>query len=55
MLTDKGRAYAAPFLRSLDTVEARALELLGEDKLLTLTGLLLDYDRALNQALEEER
>lgn len=55
VLTDKGRAYAAPFLRPLDTVEARALELLGEDKLLTLTGLLLDYDRALNQALEEER
>lgn len=55
VLADKGSAYAAPFLRSLDTVEARALELLGEDKLLTLTGLLLDYDRALNQALEEER
>lgn len=55
VLTDKGSAYAAPFLRSLDTVEARALELLGEDKLLTLTGLLLDYDQALNQALEETR
>ena len=43
MLTDKGIAYAAPFLRSLDTVEARALELLGEDKLLMLTGLLAGF------------
>lgn len=36
-------------------VEYRALELLGEDKLQALTGLLLEYDQALNQALEESR
>lgn len=55
VLTDKGKEYASPFLNSLDTVEARALELLGADKLLTLTSLLLEYDRALNRALEESR
>lgn len=55
ILTPKGKEYAAPFLESLDTVESRALELLGEDKLQALTGLLLEYDQALNQALEESR
>ena len=43
------------FLASLDTVENRALELLGKDKLQTLTGLLLEYDNALQTALEESR
>ncbi len=55
ILTSKGNEYAAPFLESLDTVESRALELLGEDKLQALTGLLLEYDQALHQALEESR
>ena len=55
VLSEKGREYAAPFLASLDTVENRALELLGKDKLQTLTGLLLEYDNALQTALEESR
>ena len=55
ILTPNGKEYAAPFLESLDTVESRALDLLGEDKLQALTGLLLEYDQALNQALEESR
>lgn len=54
-LSGKGQKYAAPFLKSLETVESRALELLGTDKLLTLINLLLEYDRTLNQALEESR
>lgn len=55
ILSDKGKDYAAPFLESLDTVENRALELLGKGKLQTLTNLLLEYDQALNLALEESR
>lgn len=53
VLTEKGRDYAAPFLASLDGVEERALELLGEDKLRTLTALLLEYDRTLGLAMDE--
>ncbi|MBO5093891.1 MAG: winged helix-turn-helix transcriptional regulator [Lachnospiraceae bacterium] len=55
VLSEKGKEYAAPFLESLDTVESRALELLGEGKLQVLTELLLEYDRALKLALEESR
>lgn len=55
VLSGKGQKYAAPFLKSLDIIESRALELLGTDKLLTLINLLLEYDRTLNQALEESR
>ena len=54
-LSEKGKAYALPFLKSLDTVENRALELLGKENLQTLTDLLLEYDYALNTALEESR
>ena len=55
VLSAKGKAYAAPFLESLDAVESKALELLGEKKLKALTALLLEYDTALNRALEETR
>lgn len=44
-----------PFLTSLDTVENRALELLGKENLQMLTDLLLEYSLALNTALEESR
>ena len=47
--------YAKPFLDSLDTVESRAVELLGSEKLEALTALMLEYDRALQKALEESR
>ena len=55
VLSEKGESYAAPFLMSLNTVENRALELLGKEKLQALTDLLLEYDQALNCALEEVR
>ncbi len=45
----------AHFLTSLDTVENRALELLGKENLQMLTDLLLEYSLALNTALEESR
>ena len=55
ILSEQGKEYAAPFLESLDVVETRAIEILGEDKIETLTELLLQYDAALTKALEEKR
>lgn len=55
VLTQKGNTYAEPFLDSLNTVESRAVELLGPEKLVTLTALMLEYDQALQKALEESR
>ena len=55
ILSERGKEYASPFLESLDVVETRAIELLGEEKIEMLTGLLLEYDAALNCALEEKR
>lgn len=55
VLSEKGRKYAAPFLESLDLVESGAMEILGQEKLNKLIGLLLEYDMALNKALNESR
>lgn len=55
VLTQKGNTYAKPFLDSLNTVESRAVELLGPEKLEALTELMLEYDQALQKALEESR
>ena len=55
VLSEKGREYAAPFLESLDLVESGAMEILGKDKLNKLIELLLEYDMALNKALDESR
>ena len=55
VLSEKGREYAAPFLESLDLVESGAMEILGQEKLDKLIGLLLEYDMALIKALNESR
>ena len=55
VLSEKGREYAAPFLDSLDLVESGAMEILGKEKLNKLIELLLEYDMALNKALDESR
>lgn len=55
VLSEKGKVYAEPFLESLDKVESRAVELLGDDKIEMLTALLLEYDEALTNALNEKR
>lgn len=54
VLSEKGKEYAAPFLQSLDAVESSAIELLGEEKINLLTALMLEYDEALIQALQEK-
>lgn len=55
VLSEKGEAYAAELLRSLDVIEEHALAELGKEKLRTLTELLFAFDSALNTALEEAR
>lgn len=55
VLSEQGKEYAAPFLQSLNIVESRAIEILGEDKIEILTTLLLEYDGALTKALDEKR
>ncbi len=55
VLTEKGADYAQPLMDAMNTVESRAVELLGSEKLETLTALMLEYDQALNRALEEAR
>lgn len=53
VLTEKGNDYAAPFLKSLNEIEIRAIELLGRKKLESATLLLHEYTQALKQALKE--
>ncbi len=55
VLTEKGKEYAAPLLENLNTFEKRAVELLGSEKLEILTELMMEYDQALQQALQETR
>lgn len=54
VLTEHGHQYAEPLLNSIDAVELRSIELLGAEKVEQLTALMLEYDRALQQALEEQ-
>ena len=55
VLTQKGADYAQPLIDAMNTVESRAVELLGPEKLEVLTALMLEYDQALNRALEQSR
>ena len=52
-LTDRGRAYAGPLIDSLNRVEEKAIELMGEDRICAMTRLVQEFDFALNTALEE--
>lgn len=52
-LTEAGKGYAAPLLDAMNRMESRAVELLGPERLEALTGLMLEYDKALEQALTE--
>lgn len=54
-LSKEGSAYAACFMESLDSMEAKALETLGTEKLQALTQLVREYGMALHQALDESR
>lgn len=53
VLTEYGKAYAAPFIDSLNNVEERAIELMGKEKIYSMTTLVQEFDYALGVALEE--
>ena len=53
ILTDKGRAYAAPLIDSLNRVEEKAIELMSVERIRAMTELVQEFDYALNSALEE--
>ena len=55
VLTEKGKAYALPLLDAMNRFEEQAVALLGDEKLAALTGLMLEYDQALRQAIKDER
>ena len=53
ILTEKGKEYATPFIESLNRVEERAVELMGKDRIFSMTTLVQEFDIALCNALEE--
>ena len=55
VLTEKGEAYAQPLLDSMNRFEEQAVALLGDEKLAALTALMLEYDQALGQAMQDVR
>lgn len=55
VLTAKGKAYAQLLLDSMNRFEEQAVALLGDEKLATLTALMLEYDQALGQAMQDAR
>ena len=53
VLTREGEAYAKPLLDAMNRFEERALERLGAEKLVALTGLMMEYNQALSAALQD--
>ena len=53
VLTEYGKSYVKPFIESLNSVEERAVELMGKDRILSMTTLVQEFDIALCTALEE--
>ena len=53
VLTEKGRIYVAPLIESLNRVEEKAIESMGEERIRVMTELVQEFDHALNSALEE--
>ena len=53
VLTEKGQMYAGPLINSLNSIEERAIELMGKERIQAMTELVQEFDYALNTALEE--
>ena len=51
--TAAGADYSAKHLASLNAVEERAAEVFGRERIRAMAELVLEYDRALETALEE--
>ena len=53
VLTAAGAAYSARHLASLNAVEERAAQVFGQERIRAMADLVMEYDRALEDALEE--
>ena len=53
VLTGKGWTYAGPLIHSLNSIEEKAIELMGKERIQAMTELVQEFDYALNTALEE--
>ncbi len=51
VLTDEGKAYAAPLMQELSSQEEAAIMHMGADRLKELCALLNEYHSALNEAM----
>lgn len=54
MLTESGEEYSERLLHSLSLMEERAAAQLGAERIRMMTELFMEYDRVLEDALEEE-
>lgn len=54
VLTEKGKLYAEPLLNSLNKLEEKTVESISENKISTMTKLVLEFDNALGLSLNEE-
>ena len=54
-LTSRGREYAAPLLASLDKIEEQAIRRFGGQRMHEMAQTLLDYDSALQSAMEQDQ
>ena len=55
ILSKEGTEHFACLMESMDSMETRAMEAFGTEKLQSLTQLMQEYDHTLHQALEESR
>ena len=53
VLTAAGQDYSDRMLASLNTMEERAAQIIGQERIRTMTALVLEYDCALEAALGE--
>jgi DNA-binding MarR family transcriptional regulator len=53
VLTEAGEEYSSRMLASLNAVEEHAAQIIGQERIQIMTSLLLEYDHALETALEE--
>ncbi len=53
VLTVAGQDYSNRMLASLNAIEERAAQIIGQERIRTMTALVMEYNRALENALEE--
>ena len=54
ILTDKGKIYAEPLLKSLSKLEIQAIERVGFEYIKSMAQAIMTFDKALKQAMEED-